>query len=307
MPGVPRPVLRVVAFALVALTASAAAMLRRSAELAAPAEAEVRLDVPPMPAQVAAPLAFGFRSLLADFTFLQSIQLLALRKADRLSLETLPLDRAMERLLTYAVEVDPKFGGAYRFAAAALPHETVDGKVMGAVAAAMLLEQGVRELPDQWRIGFLLGFIRGYYLGDYAGASKSMAQAARLPGSPRYLGLLATRLGAQGGELQLAVELAEGMLAQANEEQTRKQWEDRLKDLYMERDLRAIDAAVDRWHAEHGAPPPSIRALVASHFLQHDPVEPHGGRYVLDHGGHARSTAAERLMVYGGTARLEVH
>ena len=307
MAGVPAALGRAIALSLVALIASAAALLRHTAEAIAPAAAEAQLDVPAMPADVAGPLAFGFRSVLADFTFLEAIQLLALRKASQPSTETIPLDRALDRLLTYAVDVDPKFGGAYRFAAAALPHETVDNKVMGVVAAAAILDRGVRELPDEWRIWFLLGFIRGYYLHEYAEAARCMAQAARLPGSPRYLGLLATRLGVQGGELQLATDLAEGMLAQANEEQTRKQWEDRLRDLYMERDLRAIDAASRRWLEEHGAPPPSLRALVAAGFLSHEPREPHGGRYVLDAEGRGRSTAAERLTVYGGSARLEVH
>ena len=295
------------ALAVMIVCGAGAALLRRSAERAAPLAVEMQLEIPAIPADVAGPLAFGFRSTLADFTFLEAIQLLALRKSGKLAAELMPLQRSMEHLLAYALEVDPKFAGAYRFAGTALPHPTVDGKALGVLPAIPLLEQGVRELPDEWRIGFLLGFLRAYYLGDYAGAAQAMAIAARAPGSPAYLGLLATRLAAQGGELQLATQLAEAMLAQANEDETQRQWEDRVKALHMERDLRAIEAAAQRWLADNGMPAPSVRALAAAGYLQPEPTEPHGGRYILDAGGRAHSSAAERLIVYGGTARLEVH
>ena len=70
----------------------------------------------------------------------------------------------------------------------------------------------------------------------------------------------------------------------------------------MERDLRAIDAAVERYRADHGGAPHSLHALQAAGYLRGLPREPHGGAYVIDRDGTARSTAAERLRVYGGPA-----
>ena len=128
MPLAVRGIAVVLAFAVAVL---AAAVLRTSAHGRAPVAIETVLDIPPIPGNVARALTFGFRSLLADFTLLQAIQLLPARHGDMPPDLAAPIDRRLFRLLEYSVEIDPKFSGAYRFAAAALPHETGDGKVYG--------------------------------------------------------------------------------------------------------------------------------------------------------------------------------
>ncbi|HUJ28298.1 MAG TPA: hypothetical protein VLW85_19885 [Myxococcales bacterium] len=291
----------------IAAAATSSALLRRSALRRAPAPVDVLLDVPAIPGVIARPLAFGFNSLLSDFTFIESIQALAMRKADLPDDQSAGLDRRLYRLLDYSIEVDPRFVGAYRFAGAALPHETADGKkILGVFAAVEILERGVRQRPDTWHIPFLLGFLQAYYLEDYASAGKNLALAAHDAGAPRYLGLLATRMAAQGGDLETALQLAQTMMAQANEEDTRKQWMARVEDLLMERDLRRIEEAAARYREQRGGPPQSVAALVSAGLLPAAPQEPHGGRYLIGPDGTARSTASERLRVFGGSARVEV-
>jgi hypothetical protein len=290
-----------------ALAVAAAGVLRSAAAQSAPAAVETVLDIPPIPGEVARALTFGFRSLLADFTLLQAIQLLPLRHGDMPPEVAAPIDRQLYRLLEYSVEVDPKFAGAYRFAAAALPHETLDGKVYGVLHALRILEKGLRERPDEWQMGFLLGFLQSYYLHDFVAAARSFAASASLPRTPSWVGLLATRLAAQGGELQIATSLAEAMLVHANEEGTRKEWRERVDALHMERDLRAIEEAAQRYREARGVQARSVQALVAAGLLPAMPEEPHGGRYVLEGDGTARSTAAERLHAYGLDMRFEIH
>jgi hypothetical protein len=290
-----------------ALAIGAAIVFRVGAQARAPAEVASELDIPPIPGNVARALSFGFRSLLADFTLLQAIQLLPMRHGNMPPEVAEPIDRRLSRLLEYSVDVDPQFAGAYRFAAAALPHETMDGKVYGALKAVQILEQGLRERPDDWHMGFLLGFLQSYYLHDFPAAGRSMAAAATQPGAPPFVGLLATRLAAQGGELQLATSLAEAMLAQANEEATRQEWYARVAALHMERDLRAIEDAAQRYRESRGVPPRSVQALVAAGFLREVPRELHGGHYVIEADGTARSSAAERLRAYGLTQQFEIH
>ena len=289
------------------LAVAAAGVLRGEARRLQPARDSSELDVPAIPAVVARPLAFGLHSLLADVAFLEAIQVFPERRADSTAAASAAVDRRLQNLLTYSVDVDPKFVGAYRFIGTALPHETTDGKATGVLAAVQLLEQGVRERPDDWHIAFLLGFLQSYYVGDYADAARAFAEAAQQKGAPPFLGLLATRMGAQGGDLATAIALASAMLSQANEEDTRKQWEERLASLAMEKDLRAIESAAARYRADHGAWPQSVRSLVAARYLPSEPHEPHGGTYVIHADGSATSTAAERLRVYGPGARFEVH
>ena len=253
--------------------------------------------------------SFGFRSTAADVMYLQSIQILGNVRKSQTAAQGAPDDRAMNRLLTYATDLDAKFAGAYRFAGNAMPRPTTDGKVANVLQTETLLEKGARERPDDWRIPFTLGVIETFYLGKFDSAARHLAVAARSPKAPPWVALLATRAAAEGGDLRFGEELAEAMIASATEESARKEWEARLTDLRMERDLRTIDAALAKYAARAGAPTRSLDDLVRSGDLARIPHEPHGGRYALDEKGRAKSTAAPRLRIsgrYGTTAGMEV-
>ena len=300
-----------VAFAAaVALSAAATAVLRPQADqILGGKEGAPHYDIPALPAEVSRPFSFGFRSLVSDFTFMEAIQVVGGIKKPRTAVGGAADDRVLDRLLTYSTDLDPKFAGAYRFAGNAMPRHSLDEKVTNVLEAETILKKGSRERPDDWRIPFELGFIQSYYLAHFDDAARNLAIAARAPGSPAYLGLLATRAAADAGDLDFAERMATVMASEATEESTRAEWEKRLVDLRMERDLRAIEAAVARYQKRTGEKPPSLEALVRSRDLTKIATEPHGGRYQLDKRGEPRSTAAERLRISGRrgtTAGLEV-
>src|SRR5690349_875115 len=186
---------RVRAFApllALAVLAACCAVLRARADRVAPATVEASFDIPNFPAEVVRPFSFGLRSVAADVMFLQAIQVHGGRTASRMltAQQVVRDDRAMSRLLTYATDLDPQFAGAYRFTGNAMPRQTLDGKVVNALQAEALLTKGVRERGDDWHIPFALGFLQSYFLGHFEEAGKNFAAAARLPGTPRYVGLL---------------------------------------------------------------------------------------------------------------------
>ena len=293
-----------------AVAAASSALLRSRAERIMPAAIEASFDIPQFPAEVVRPFSFGLRSFVSDLMFLEAIQVHGGRGARMLTAQQgAHDDRAMNRLLTYATDLDPQFAGAYKFAGNAMPRQTLDGKVTNVLQAEALLAKGVRERTDNWQIPFTLGFLQSYFLGRYEDAGRSFAAASRLPGAPAYVGLLATRTLTEGGDLGLAEQLALTMLDQATEESSQREWQERLLDLRMERDLRGIEAAAAHYAARTGHQARSIAALVHAGELSGLPREPHGGHYVLNEHGEARSTAKERLRIRGrrGTfASLEV-
>ena len=293
----------------VAALAACCALFRARAVRLAPAALEAGFDVPAFPAEVVRPFSFGLRSVVSDLMFLQAIQVHGGRGAAMVTAQQGARDdHAMNRLLTYATDLDPQFAGAYRFAGNAMPRQTLDGKVTNVLQAEALLAKGVRERSDDWHIPFALGFLQSYYLARFEEAGRSFAAAARLPGAPGYLGLLATRSLTEGGDLRLAEQLAAAMADQATEESTQREWQERLLDLQMERQLREIEAAAARYAARRGQHAASIAALVRAGELAGVPREPHGGQYVLED-GEARSTVKERLRIrgrHGTVAALEV-
>jgi hypothetical protein len=297
-------------FMALAALAACCALLRARAEPLAPSMVEAGFDIPAFPAEVVQPFSFGLRSAASDVMFLQAIQVHGGRTTRMVTAQQgAPEDRALNRLLTYATDLDPQFAGAYRFAGNAMPRQTLDGKVTNALQAEALLAKGARERPDDWRIPFTLGFIESYFLARFEEAGRSFAAAARLPGAPKYVGLLATRALTEGGDLAFAEQLATTMAEQATEESSQREWEERLVDLRMERQLREIEAAAARYAARTGQHASSVAMLVNAGELPGVPREPHGGHYVLGQNGEARSTAKERLRIrgrHGTLAAVEV-
>jgi hypothetical protein len=281
------------AFALLAAFVASVTALRPKASALHPASIESQLDIPPIPSDVLAPFSFGFRSAVADVMFLEAIQVLGSNHGFMTLDGGAPYDRQLARLLQYATELDPKFGGAYRFAGSAMPRATLDGRTANVIPAVQILERGVRERPDDWRIAFALGYLQAFELGELQQAAHNLARAARLPGAPRYLGLLATRLEVEGGEMDAAETMARTMVAEASEEQTRKDWEARLLDIRMERGIRRIEAAAQAFAGRTGRKPRSVEDLLSDGDLSAVPEEPHGKQYVIEN-GEVRSTAGPR-------------
>jgi hypothetical protein len=104
--------------------------------------------------------------------------------------------------------------------------------------------------------------------------------------------------------------IAETIAAQAQEEDARKQWDERLLLLREEKEIRVLEAAVARWHELRGSPLRTLHELVAAGWLREVPREPHGTTYLVDEGGSVHPTIVYRLLIFGGTAMqsgLEVH
>jgi len=276
--------------------AAAAATFRFRADRLRPPAVETQLEIPPFPSELAQPFSFGFSSVFADAMFLEAIQTFGGRRQNETLADGTPDDRRLARLLEYATDLDPKFRGAYRFAGYAMPRTTLDGRVANAIPAEQILQRGVRERPEDWQIAFVLGYLQAFYLFETEQAAASLAHAARLPGSPAYLGLLANRLTVQGGDLDSAESMARTMAQEASEEKTKAEWQARLLDLRMERDIRVVEAAEKRFQARNGRHPNSLAELVAGGDLAAVPEEPHGKEYVIEH-GIVRSTAGPRPVL----------
>lgn len=285
------------------------ASLRGAADRTRPELVESLIDVPAFPAEISRPFSFGLRAVLADLAMIEAIQVYGSFRGQR-SLEAgRASDRLLNRLLVYATDLDEKYRGAYRFAGNSMPRATTDGKVAGVLGAVQLLEKGTRERPDDWQIPFELGFLSSYYLGDSVTAARAMHQASLREGAPGYLGLLASRLAADSGDLAAARKMAEVMVTQASEESDRKSAEERLIDIDVEAVLRRIEVGVRRFEEQRGQKPRDLPELQASGLLAPLPSEPRGGAFLLAPTGEASSTTTARLRVrnrHGTNAGLEV-
>jgi hypothetical protein len=73
-----------------------------------------------------------------------------------------------------------------------------------------------------------------------------------------------------------------------------------MKEVIIERDIRALESAVETYRTQHQALPMTLADLVAEGAVQNLPQEPFGGEYRLDPntGSVSSSTHPERLRTF---------
>ncbi|MEK7705274.1 MAG: hypothetical protein AAB426_09970 [Myxococcota bacterium] len=234
-------------------------------------------------------LSLSYASLVADYYWLKAISQFGTTEMHTAGYPNLV--GLMERVLA----LDPYFATAYDFAGTALTVKGLDPR-----ASVTLLEQGLRYRPDSWRIAFYLGFNAFFFLGDNNLAASAMARAARVPGSPPMVAMLATRLAAEAGKPEVGLALTEALLETITEPTLRTVYEERRDLLRLEVELAVLHTAAERYQTIVGRSPRTLEDLVRPGILRtlptHDPV---GGRYFLDVRSEVRTTSeSKRLRLY---------
>jgi tetratricopeptide (TPR) repeat protein len=234
------------------------------------------------------PYTFGFRNVLADVAWLEAVQV-----AGNLKMSPADYDRLYE-LLNVEANFDPKFDIPY----------LLGGLVLGespdhAQKALEVFERGKGEYPADWRFPFYIGYTNYFSLGGAETAGKAMAEAARLPGSPAYLPGLASRMLSEARDPEAALALLETIVRQESDPARQAVLERRIREVTVERDLQALERAVESYREKMGAGPRELSDLVRAGILSGIPEEPNGGRYLMEPGGKVRSDrVSQRLRVF---------
>jgi hypothetical protein len=187
---------------------------------------------------------------------------------------------AAERLANLVTDTDPHFDSAY-----VVMSSVLNGLRHDPDAAIRLLEKGA-AVSKYWRIHFLLGFQYFMEKQDYLRGAKCLERAIEL-GGPPYLQLLVSRLYASGGDPTTAMQFIAARLKNEETPGVREMLEKRLSDIWINRDLAAINAAIDAYTAKLHRAPKDVRALVTAGLLPALPRDPEGGEYAIFSDGRA--------------------
>lgn len=237
-------------------------------------------------AREARPALLGYDALTADVVWLQAIQYMAERAKRGESFD------GLYAYLDAVTELDPRYAHVYELGATALV--ALDRRPDEAVR---LLEKGYAALPNDWRVPYLLAYTLLFYYQDYPEAARYLEDAAARLGKPTYMTALAARLHAQAGSPEAALAFLERMRQQSADPVVRQGIEERIGEVIVDRDLKAIAAAVVRFRETRRRVPETVGALLRAGLLEAAPVEPFGGRYVIDPGtGEVTSTSGKGLL-----------
>jgi tetratricopeptide (TPR) repeat protein len=235
------------------------------------------------------PALLGYHHLGADLLWLRLVQVVGKKR------NTADEYEWMYHALDVITTLDPQYAYAYY----------AGGVILGDLAnrpdlSNRLLEKGVTANPDVWNIPFLLGYNYYFLLGDAAKGAEHIMEAARRPDGPSYLPGLATRMAAEAGSPDTALAFLEARLRETQDQEMREVFANRMKEVIIERDIRALESAVETYRTQHQALPMTLADLVAEGAVQNLPQEPFGGEYRLDPntGSVSSSTHPERLRTF---------
>lgn len=242
-------------------------------------------DVGPLPNGKALRVgSLGFERLVADLFWLRTVYYVGDPRTGDIGYP------AAEGLAHLVTDIDPTFASVY-----VLMNSVLSGLRMDADAAIRLLEKGARH-SDYWRIYFLLGFNYFMEKGDYRQGAYWIEEAA-MRGGPPYLALLASRLYSQAGDPDTALAFLATRLGQEQHPALREQIQKRMTDVWINRDLNRIDAAIAGFRETRGADPADVPALVDAGLLPREPLDPRGSPYSIRDGQATSAMEFERLRI----------
>ncbi len=195
-------------------------------------------------------------------------------------------------------DLDPRFEKAYLFAGVTVPLHLGRGQYVNTAESTQLLRKGAAHLPDSTRLRFQLAYNLMFFHQQYKEAAGIIEALSKEPGTPRWYPALATRLYAQSGDFKTSMSLTLALRDSAEDEETRAYYDQRVREIVQEQELRKIDQAIARYRGREGRLPGTLSVLVTAGDLQKLPADPLGGEFFLGQDGRAYSTAAKwRLEV----------
>jgi hypothetical protein len=234
----------------------------------------------------------AFLPLLADYYWLAAIQ--AAGKANS--------EAEYRDLADYAqliTDLDPDFEYVYQFGGTMAPYNRGRETWVNTRESTAVLEKGVARFPTSVILRTLLAYNYSVFQKEYVRAAHILEETARLPGAPRYVSLLATRLYAQAGAFEAASAFADQIAGTAEDPDIRAAFEHRKKEIALERILQELDRAVADFRERTGRLPNNLKELVSSGQRTTIPADPLEGEIYLGADGRTYSTSQEhRLEVW---------
>jgi len=193
--------------------------------------------------------SLGFEGLIADWYWMQSLQYLGdkiVKNPDaKINLDNLiPLNpRLLYPYLDNATTLDPQFVSVYEFGATVLP--AIDND-----QAVKLLEKGINDNPNEWRLYQHLGYIH-WRLGNFEKASEVYATGAKIPNAPKFMLMMAAKTKSEGGSRETARAIYRQMFDEAEDTQVKENAELRLLELDSLEERDAIRKALQEYQTKN--------------------------------------------------------
>jgi hypothetical protein len=241
-------------------------------------------------------LSLGYEGLLADIYWTRAVQYFGGKHATGAARYDL-----LAPLLEITTALDHHLIVAYQYGASFLAPKPPDGAGMPQ-RAIELMEFGIRNNPDEWRLYYEDGFIHYMDLKDYAGAADAFARGTRVPNAHPFLKILTAKMAENSGDLETARMMWVTTYQSTKEQSIRANAMAHLRALQVDEDVTNLEALVERYREKSGRLPASFAEMTAAGMLRGIPVDPLGHTYKLTANGRVEVRVPDEIpFVQKGT------
>lgn len=234
-------------------------------------------------------LSLGYDGLLADIYWTRAVQYFGGRHSAGASHY-----RLLAPLLEITTQLDPHLVVAYQFGANFLSPKPPNGAGMPE-KAIQLVEFGIVNNPNDWKLYYELGFIYYMDVKDYTKAADAFARGSQVPDAHPFLKVMAAQMAQHAGDTQMATALWTTTYQSTQDKQIRGNAIAHLRALQVADDVTALEALVAQYRQVTGRTPASLSELVAAHYLRDVPVDPMGHPYKLVSGDRVEVEAPDQI------------
>jgi hypothetical protein len=220
-------------------------------------------------------MSLGYSGLLADIYWTRVVQYFGTKHALKAKQYLI-----LKPLLEMTTALDPKLLPAYQFGSVFLAQKPPEG-AGDPQAAAALVEKGVRENPQAWRLYYDLGYIYWLELKDPLKAADAFARGSKVPGALPWMQVMAAALEAHAGETETATYMWTNILNSTDDKNLRANAISRLRCLRVDSDVKRLQEQVDTYTKQNGRFPTEWQELISSGLLYGMPMDPKGKVYQL--------------------------
>lgn len=195
--------------------------------------------------------------------------------------------------------IDPEFCYAYQFVGQSIPVNTGARGWQNVDESTAIMERGVKRCPKSGNTRLLLSFNYSHFYQRYIDAAKVLEPMIGQPETVEFIPKLVTRLYAQSGQTDIALEIAQALYETAEYEDERAAYADRIREIELERILQMVERARDQFLRREGRMPADIAELVQKRDLDEVPADPFEGQIYLSPDDHRAHSTAQ-------SSRLEI-
>jgi tetratricopeptide (TPR) repeat protein len=222
-----------------------------------------------------------FAPLMADLYWTQAVQYYGTKRLkNKKGLDLL------WPMLDIATALDPNLIPAYEFGGIFLAQKAPTGADRPDLAV-QLMERGIRENPDYWRLYADLGHIYYFDLQNYPKASQAFLDGSRNPKAALWMKVMAARIAAIGNSMETSKFLWMEIYQSTKDEQIKKNAETHVQMIKVAEDCQTLDGLLDEFERRMGHRAKTTGELVAAKMLGGVPIDPLKYAYVIGENGKA--------------------